>query len=74
MDEITIQENDLQDMIEKMAKENNATEEMIIEALKRWIEKYDKKWNSKKLGIGYVMLSFLFCAQINIESICEFKL
>ena len=43
LDEITIQENDLQDMIEKMAKENNATEEMIIEALKRWIEKYDKK-------------------------------
>lgn len=43
MSGITIKENDLKNMIDKMAKENEATEEMVIDALKRWLEKYSEK-------------------------------
>ncbi len=43
MSDITIKENDLKNMIDKMAKENKATEEMVIDALKRWLEKYGEK-------------------------------
>ena len=43
LSDITIKENDLKNMIDKMAKENKATEEMVIDALKRWLEEYSKK-------------------------------
>ena len=39
---MSIKENNLEQMIKKLAEENNASEEMVIEALKTWIEKYDK--------------------------------
>ena len=38
---MSIKENDLEQMIRKLAEENNASEEMVIEALKAWIEKYE---------------------------------
>ena len=43
LSDIIIKENDLKNMIDKMAKENEATEEMVIDALKRWLEEYSKK-------------------------------
>jgi len=43
LSDITIKENDLKNMIDKMAKENEVTEEMVIDALKRWLEEYSKK-------------------------------
>lgn len=38
---MSIKENDLEQMIRKFAEENNASEEMVIEALKAWIKKYE---------------------------------
>ena len=38
---MSIKENDLEQMIRKLAEENNVSEEMVIEALKAWIEKYE---------------------------------
>lgn len=40
---MSVKENDLEKMIQKVGEENNATKEIVIETLKLFIKKYDKE-------------------------------